>query len=340
MAYGRRRAGLSSVLRRALGKRKRPSRKGRVRMSKRAKKGSRKTRTRKGSSIRNRGDGILGHIVKCNITHRKGVTYEKSERFDTDHATGAGICLSTTGAQGVYSRTWWNGELTNSGTDVAGNWSLHGVNNPNFQRKMKTTHLDMQCVSASTGIQEATVYIVRANRDTGALTNGTTNPLGAWEQCAINVPATQFPTVIGETPYVPGFGQYWKIIKKQKLVLNPGQCFRIRVHTKEDWAPMWAHIGKAIENPTAGYTNVKGRTYGVMIVNKGMPVSDAGNATLVNYGSAKINLTWRWTVQSTVADHFAINRTVVANLLDPLNTISNPVEVGDDDGMRIVHTTA
>lgn len=345
MAIGRRRAGARVIFRRAVrslrGKRGSRSLRRHAKTTFRRKKsrmpmlrtGTRKFRT--GGS----GDGILGKVVSLNINHKKGVTYERKEKFDVDHTLGAGTLLSVTGAQGVYGRSFLQGNYANSGTDVQAMWNAHGITLGTQSRKIKSTQLDMQCVSASTGIQQVTVYLLRANRDTQATSMATTSPRTAWEECATEITNVQAPTVLGETPFITGFGNYWKIVKTQKLVLNPGQCFRIKIKTNEHWGPSFATLGRNIESASA-YTNIRNRTYGLLLVNHGMPVADATTNTLINYGSAKLNFTWKWKILSSTKIHQQENKVFFTNTIDPPGTITDAVEVGDDDGMRITHATA
>lgn len=322
------------TVRKLISKRKRPSK-----SAKRSKRSTKRSKRAKRSRTRGGGDGILGKVISFNINHKRGVTYERKERFDADITTGAGTVLSSTGAQGVFARTFLNGTLAGSGTDVQGIWNSRGISATNSRRKIRDTNVDIQCVSASTGIQEVTVYLLRANRDTGAGTNTTTSPTGAWSECAINLPNVQAPTIVGETPYISGFGGYWKICKKAKLVLNPGQCFRIKIRSNEHWAPSYSDIGQAIESSTS-YTNIRGRTYGFMLVNKGMPVADATTNTVINYGSAKLNFTWRYTARSSTLIHALESKAFLANTLDPPGTILTAMEINDDDGTRVTHATA
>jgi len=285
------------------------------------------------------GDGVLGKVISCNISHMKGVTYEKNELFDRDTCLGSGTVVAATGQQGVYGRAFMQGAYTGCGTDIQTMWSNHGITTAATSRKIKSTNMLMEVLSASTGIQEVTVYIVKANKDTPSGSSGSTTPSTCWTECTNTIVTAQLPTVIGETPYgAIGFGSYWKIIKTQKVVLNPGQCFRIKIQTDEHWGPSFSTIGKDVES-AAAHTNLRGRTYGVLIVTKGMPVSDSVSPLLVNYGSAKLNLTWKFTMESSTKIHANIDRFANTNTIDPLGTIAIAREVGDDDGMAITHAT-
>jgi len=287
---------------------------------------------------RNHGDGVLGKVVSLTIDHRKGVTYERNEKFDRDHTTGAGTVLSLTGAQGVYGRAFMQGYQNGSGTDLTAMWAAHSIGN-NSSRKIKSTLLEMQCVSASSGIQQVTVYLVRANRDTAASSESGTSPIGAWTEVAQEVSNIMPPTLIGETPYRTGFGNYWKIVKAEKVILNPGQCFRIRIKTNEHWGPSPVQCGRNVES-SAAYYAIRNRTYGVLLVNHGLPVADSTTNTYVNYGSAKLNFTWKWSIWSSTKIHQQENTTAFTNTIDAPATITTAVEIGDDTGMRENHATA
>jgi len=317
------------------------TKRGSGRSARRKKPKTTKSRSSKRSGNKTRGDGILGSIVSVSINHKKGVSYEKSEKFDRTIVKGAGTIQSNVGSQAVGWRSYLNGRNTNEGTTLDALYGLYTMLNSD-SRKIKGTSLSMQCVSATTSIMEATVYFLRANADTAYDSVGSTNPLNAWQTLDTMLAGTAMdPYIPGETPYVTGFGKYWKIIKKTKLVLNPGQCFRLRMNTREHWMVTPTKTGRGIE-ANASHYNIRNRTYAWMIVLKGLPCVDSAYRTNVSVAPTKLNYTWEWNCLSSSIAHRSQSTQVLANDKDPMyNSFSGvPTGVNDDDGQMEPIVTA
>lgn len=280
--------------------------------------------------------GMNGNAaLTVKINHKKAVTYEKNEWFDEMKTTGAATVESALNAQGVYGRAFWTGETAGpgggqSGTSMADLAAVFSTTS-NQKRKVKSTHLRMRLISATTGLQNLTVYILRCNRDAGSGTANAVWPSQAWGEAAGEVP-TQAPTTYGATPYLPAFGSLWKIIKTKKFVLNPGQSVNVNVDTNEHWAMNPATVGAAIESANM-MCLVHKRTYGILIVNSGFPVNDSVNNDLVGAGTAKVNLIWDWKVKSSVVLHTTKTANIRTNTLDAMSAaILTQREVNDDAG--------
>jgi hypothetical protein len=206
----------------------------------------------------------------------------------------------------------------------------------NTVRAITGTELNMQLVSASTNIMEVQILFCRAVRDTQSSSEPTTGVRQVWVETALEMVSTQAPTVVDEYPTRnEGFGSYWHIASRKKFIMNPGQSRSVRVKTHEgNWAPTKVSLGVNVE--TGGYyNNIRGRTYAIMIIMKGYPVSDSTNNTFVNVGAGKINLTWTFKMHHRVDAHSAYDRSLITNVYDSLGVVTVARQINDDDGQAM-----
>jgi len=281
--------------------------------------------------------------ISFKITHKKGVSYEKNERFDQTCTAGAAVVTSTTGTQGIWGRAFLQGQKTLPGGGVCGTsiqdmYDTYGAG-MSVVRKIKGTRLNMQLLSASTGLMNVTIYIVRAARDTATGSNGVTSPVNAWIEAAANISGSRNPTIPGETPFVEAYGSYWRVVKTQKLIMNPGQACSMSITTDEHWSPSKTSLGVDVES-NQYYNNIRNRTFGVLVVAQGYPVSDSVNPNLVSIGSAKVNITWDWRLDSSTCVHGQFDKSTIVNTHDPYATIAIAREMNDDSGIAANHSTA
>lgn len=161
---------------------------------------------------------------------------------------------------------------------------------------MKTT-LEMTIQNQSNGIAYVRVYLLKANRDISAYLTSYWKPDNLWNEAMNDHDnGTEYPmTHLGATPYdVTEFGVSWKIIKDRRLVLKPNKQAKIVMHTDEHKAWSLSELMGDLEVSGTPVGAIRNRTYGVMIVAHGQPVSDTTTKTSINDGITRIIGTWVW----------------------------------------------
>lgn len=305
----------------------------RKRRVERAAKALRRYRKSKRMKMTPRGSGGgLQKVIKCMISHKPSRYPVRGARTDHDIARGSSYVDSAAGSQGIASRVFFGGANTSDGTSVQQVLFNHGTTTSQAQkinRIFHSTMLRMDCVSACNNTMTVDAYILKCQRDVQA--GMTFAPSSIWDRLSNSYPTAQAYTNVDEKPtYNPGFGSWWKIIKKTRMTLNPGQSFKLNLMTKEMWNPAPASL-----QPSANadyYSAIRGRSYAVMFVVKGMPIASS-TGTAVNYGPCKMNYTWTWRCISSELPNDFVARTQLTNIIDPLGTIQSPgVLINDDDG--------
>ena len=116
-------------------------------------------------------------------------------------------------------------------------------------------------------------------------------PRAAWAyqlQINLNVASSGFvqplTTYNGQTPYdCPGFGKYWKVVKKTRVYLGPATTTELKVYSK---------IKRLRYDKTSGLYAIKGRTRGVIIV--GGVGDNAGGTAGSACGRFTVQKTWHF----------------------------------------------
>lgn len=309
----------------------------------------RRTGSRSGG-IRN---GAPCTSLKFTINHKKAVTYEKNESMDIYRSSGAFQVVSKQGEQEAYGRAFWTGDFSNPATgrvdsnttsmeDILVNYGV----GTNVFRKVQSTLCRMKMLSASTGMMKTTIYFLRANKDTPSASAATTWPRNAWVEGSNEIPTIEPVTSIGARPYFPAFGTIWKICKKRTIVMNPGQALYVTMKSNEHYRLNTGKIGGNIE-AGAPHCLVGGRSYGILVIVEGYPVTNqvaytgVGIGLGTTIGSAKLTCTWDWEVRSSTFIHANTQRNIKSNTFDgnAVFTVAAQ-EVDDDAGVVTTHATA
>lgn len=279
------------------------------------------------------GGGPVQRTIYCSINHKPQTYVKRGVKADMDIARGAGSCEGATGTQGYSSRIFFGGQDNGDGTNVQKILVNHSQTVASAMNTVfRNTGVKLEGISACNNCVVVTAYVLKCNRDiaAGALI---VSPSAVWEKLANDYTDAQPPGNIDEDPTnCPGFGSWWKIIKKSRFTLNPGQAFRMNISTKEMWLPSNASLQAS--TGANFYAAVRGRTYAVMFVTKGFPVSN-DTSTAVNYGPSKINYTWTFRCKTSRSEENPrVNRFNVLNTIDPLIAINTPPRLmNDDDGV-------
>lgn len=280
------------------------------------------------------GGATFGTTVS--IRHRRGLTYERGQVFDTYTASGFSGLVSAQGQQGVCDRTYFNGSASqynhilstwgNSGTSMQEILTSRSLAE-NQYCGVRGTSLDLTIISATNAMCVLDMYFVRSKKDTFPGTGITTSPLGCWKESMSSIGLSV--NVLGQKPYQPAVGAYWTIFKKRSWVLNPGQCVRCGISTKEHYRLNKLKIGLGVESVSA-HSSVAGRTYGWIAVVRGLPGNLTTDSLSVDMTPAKVNIGWTFKAYVTTVEHSTKTNVALANALDP-PAISGTMEVVNDD---------
>lgn len=253
--------------------------------------------------------------------------------------------VSATNQQASVSRTFLLGDGPvaggNDGTSFRNIATTFAMGNTT-RRKLVSTHVAMKCMSGCTGLMKAKIYFLKSNVDGASNSTKASFPTETWTDAQAEFDgAGVIPiTDLGQTPYVPGFGRYWKIFKTRVVTLNPGQEFNIQLDTKEDMLFNLVKLGAGIENATM-HSSIRNRSYAIMITVEGYPVASANvlEANSVAIGSARLNVMWKWKAYTTQAVHSGVTTVKSINVQDPMIAIAaaDQREVNDDDGTILAH---
>lgn len=205
----------------------------------------------------------------------------------------------------------------------------------------KSTFLKYDIVSASNTVSYLDIYDIEY-KDNMPYNTDYFYPHEMWRD-AIDINfanATSTDYLRAQEPIPPKwplnqFSQNCRIVKKSRIVLNPGQ---VHTHTynrklnRRFYRANGDHGDEQGGAPATPYDVMKGWTYGTMFVLNSTPVSSIGDSTQVNFGLAKVNITWQHRsifYQITNATR-AIN--YYPNNDDGLATIADPQVMNDDSG--------
>lgn len=248
-------------------------------------------------------------------------------------SNGRFVLRTTQNQQQVFSKVFLRGVAATAGSDSTHIHYLSELDpvtdNNNRELFIYNTSAQIKMMSATNAMMEVVVYDVKAQRDmqrddtdeyphlswnnSGVLTNG-------------GNPNT---TRLGVTPFNSGptFGTNWHITRTTRKTLNPGQAYIHSIKTVENYR---AYRGSYAT--TGPLTVIRKRTYGVIIVIRGFPISSASSADAVSLSACALDCQWTYKCKYSFNNPAGTLLAYAPNVLDPLDTVNDPTLINDDSG--------
>lgn len=200
----------------------------------------------------------------------------------------------------------------------------------NSRAYLQKTSMDYRMINNTTNQIFVTIYDLISRTDV-PYDNSQNQPTICWQASVADTGSTMLTTDIGCTPYMGGrFGEYYKILRTRKLIMNPGEAHRHYVRTNENrFIPRYKWIGNSSSNDLV---NIAGLTKHTLFVVSGGTANEAGITATVGTSIAALDITWQMVAKVLWCEDRLKNTTLLTNALNPLNILGTAAVVNDDDG--------
>lgn len=288
------------------------------------------------------------------VKGRKTKLAKAYKPLGADHiARGMGafnMTNATTGIQYMKSKLVQLGTLggPSDGTELIQHFTALGLQAvPTSSIFFKYGRLEFEIASACNVPIKLDIYDIVAKK---SLTpDGTTNMNP--EEIAVRDYDTSFLSADAtaqlqvDTNLPPGktvFDQYFRVVRRRKLVLFPGQIHKHMFHKSVRRMIQHTEIshGWMETNQGFGTTLVRDLTFGCMFAMNGFPISSTTDNTKVSTSGGKLNITWKYSCNfKAITDNTRMFRTNT-NSRDPMMQSSDPQTMLDDADQRAAVTFA